>query len=176
MPFAVTHRKLRARLLTRGCRDTGASPSQPKRLRAMKPSEATGQPPAPAGAQGGQPPHTPQSANTSLPSQTTPAYAAPAAAPPKTTPTKSTLKDLPSLSLADKIRQLQECLEPTVPTSPGELPWEQDFKSPRFKDETHRTKGPAYLPFKPLSKQRRRERRQNWSFGESVGTVSEEES
>jgi len=90
--------------------------------------------------------------------------------------TKSTLKDLPSLSLADKIRQLQECLEPTVPTSPGELPWEQDFKSPRFKDETHRTKGPAYLPFKPLSKQRRRERRQNGSFGESVGTVSEEES
>ena len=63
----------------------------------MKPSEATGQPPAPAGAQGGQPPHTPQSANTSLPSQTTPAYAAPAAAPPKTTPTKSTLKALPTV-------------------------------------------------------------------------------
>lgn len=90
--------------------------------------------------------------------------------------TKSTLKELPSLSLADKIRQLQECLEPAVPSSPGELPWEQDFKSPRFKEEIHRTKGPAFTPFKPLSKQKRRERRQKGSFGESVGTVSEEES
>lgn len=61
----------------------------------MKPSEVTGQAPAPPGAQASQPPHTPQSQNTSLPSQTTPAY--PTAAPPKTTPTKSTLKALPTV-------------------------------------------------------------------------------
>ncbi|PHH76809.1 hypothetical protein CDD83_4209 [Cordyceps sp. RAO-2017] len=64
----------------------------------MKPSEAPGQAPAPAGPQAAQPPQTPQSQSTSLPSQTTPAYAAaPAAAPPKTTPTKSTLKALPTV-------------------------------------------------------------------------------
>ncbi|CAH0059719.1 unnamed protein product [Clonostachys solani] len=46
------------------------------------------------------PPHTPQTQDASLPSQTTPAYQAspaPAAAPPKTTPTKSTLKALPTV-------------------------------------------------------------------------------
>ncbi|RCI07844.1 hypothetical protein L249_5812 [Ophiocordyceps polyrhachis-furcata BCC 54312] len=62
----------------------------------MKPSETAGR--APAGAPVPQPPHTPQSQSTSLPSQTTPAYAAPpAAAPPKATPTKSTLKALPTV-------------------------------------------------------------------------------
>ncbi|RDA82835.1 hypothetical protein CP532_0757 [Ophiocordyceps camponoti-leonardi (nom. inval.)] len=62
----------------------------------MKPSETAGR--ASAGAPAPQPPHTPQSQSTSLPSQTTPAYVAPqAAAPPKPTPTKSTLKALPTV-------------------------------------------------------------------------------
>ncbi|KAM4059542.1 chromatin remodelling complex rsc7/Swp82 subunit [Hirsutella rhossiliensis] len=72
-------------------------PPQRKRARPMKPSEAPGQAPGPAGPSAAQPPHTPQSQSTSLPSQATPAYAPAAAAPPKTTPTKSTLKALPTV-------------------------------------------------------------------------------
>lgn len=90
--------------------------------------------------------------------------------------TKSTLKELPSLSLADKIRQLRESLEPAVPSSLEEETWQQDFKSPRFRGEIGRTKGPVFSPCQPVSKQKRRERRGNGSFGGSVGTVSEEES
>lgn len=56
-------------------------------------SEAPGQPPVPTLP----PPATPQSQNTSLPAQTTPAYTPTQAAPPKTTPTKSTLKALPTV-------------------------------------------------------------------------------
>ncbi|KAF4510629.1 hypothetical protein G6O67_002505 [Ophiocordyceps sinensis] len=71
--------------------------SERKRARPMKPSDAPGQAPGPAGPSAAHPPHTPQSQSTSLPSQATSAYAPAAAPPPKTTPTKSTLKALPTV-------------------------------------------------------------------------------
>ncbi|GAO15911.1 hypothetical protein UVI_02039360 [Ustilaginoidea virens] len=64
----------------------------------MKPSEASGQPSGAGASQAGPPPQTPQTQNSTLPSQTTPAYNTnPTGAPPKTTPTRSTVKALPTV-------------------------------------------------------------------------------
>ncbi|KAG6000245.1 hypothetical protein E4U21_005680 [Claviceps maximensis] len=78
--------------------DDVISPPRAKRIRPMKSSETSGQPPATGSIQAGAPPQTPQSQSSALPSQTTPAYGtAQTGAPPKTTPTKSTVKALPTV-------------------------------------------------------------------------------
>ncbi|KAG5996309.1 hypothetical protein E4U54_002615 [Claviceps lovelessii] len=78
--------------------DDANSPPRPKRIRPMKSSETSGQPPAAGSNQVGAPPQTPQSQSSALPSQTTPAYTpVQTGAPPKTTPTKPTVKALPTV-------------------------------------------------------------------------------
>ncbi|KAL7944786.1 chromatin remodelling complex Rsc7/Swp82 subunit domain-containing protein [Trichoderma barbatum] len=84
--------------------DDGDRYFQQKRIRAMKArtsgsiSEGPGQAPGGPVPQAIPPPQTPQSQNTAIPTQTTPAYSAPQAQlPPKPTPTKTTLKALPTV-------------------------------------------------------------------------------